>query len=687
MEETFAEHKEWVGGTVNPGVQKVYGKALDTLKKVKPFEAALLAAEAPRLAEYQKYLEFEMSEGDPARIQCLFERALLENCLVPELWIQYTKYLDEKLKIGSMSMAAYERAMRNSPWSGTLWRNYILTLERNSQPFETIKGTMDKALAAGLTDSSDYLLVWTVYCDYLRRRIDWNKDHETELETYRLTVERAADHLFNFFGLEGDPEASLRQFWADIEARHCKNLERARELWNQVMQEGYGSQAAMWLNYYRLERTFGDVKHCRRILQRALNSVTDWLEAVTQAYLDFEREEGTLEDYEQAYSKCEAQLARVNERKAKAADKEAAIQEQKKLQRAATKAHKKGEKTNEKEAQSAAKDANSQKNSGKWSASITGARPVNDNSRKRKMNEERTDGFKAPHPRAFGVSAEDLQPPAKRTREEEDEHGRSVQHDASKDNVTAFVSNLAFQMSEDRVKEFFDKCGEVVEVRLVKNFKGMSKGYGYVEFTDANEVLLALKLDRQPIDGRPVFVSRCEDRNSGSKTHQFKYATSLEKNKLFIKNLPFTCSVEALEKIFGEHGKLKEARLVTYRSGAPKGLAYVEYETEEEASQAVLKTDGLEIGDHKIEVAISNPPQRKQPLNSLVPSLGGGKIETETRGRARTQVALVPRAVKRPGAAPSKPSATAASNPAQKSGDATTTEKMSNEDFRKMLLK
>lgn len=51
------------------------------------------AAQAPRLEEYQKYLQYELSEGDPARIQCLFERALLENCLVPELWIQYTKYL------------------------------------------------------------------------------------------------------------------------------------------------------------------------------------------------------------------------------------------------------------------------------------------------------------------------------------------------------------------------------------------------------------------------------------------------------------------------------------------------------------------------------------------------------------------------------------------------------------------
>lgn len=45
----------------------------------------------------------------------------------------------------------------------------------------------------------------------------------------------------------------------------------------------------------------------------------------------------------------------------------------------------------------------------------------------------------------------------------------------------------------------------------------------------------------------------------------------------------------------------------------------------------MLKTDGLQIGDHKISVAISNPPQRKQPLSmsQQFPSLGGGKKETE----------------------------------------------------------
>jgi hypothetical protein len=38
-----------------------------------------------------------------------------------------------------------------------------------------------------------------------------------------------------------------------------------------------------------------------------------------------------------------------------------------------------------------------------------------------------------------------------------------------------------------------------------------------------------------------------------------------------------------------QHGKLKDVRLVTYRSGAPKGLAYVEYEDEVSENRDVSK--------------------------------------------------------------------------------------------------
>lgn len=44
----------------------------------------------------------------------------------------------------------------------------------------------------------------------------------------------------------------------------------------------------------------------------------------------------------------------------------------------------------------------------------------------------------------------------------------------------------------------------------------------------------ALKLDRTPIKGRPMFVSKC-DSNKSSRDSAFKYNSTLEKNKLFVK--------------------------------------------------------------------------------------------------------------------------------------------------------
>jgi hypothetical protein len=41
--------------------------------------------------------------------------------------------------------------------------------------FMRFSGAMDKALVAGFPEAADYLLVWTGYCDYLRRRIHWDK--------------------------------------------------------------------------------------------------------------------------------------------------------------------------------------------------------------------------------------------------------------------------------------------------------------------------------------------------------------------------------------------------------------------------------------------------------------------------------------------------------------------------------
>ncbi|KAL3243779.1 hypothetical protein MRX96_019729 [Rhipicephalus microplus] len=150
----------------------------------------------------------------------------------------------------------------------------------------------------------------------------------------------------------------------------------------------------------------------------------------------------------------------------------------------------------------------------------------------------------------------------------------------------------------------------------------------------------------------------------------------MEKNKLFVKNIPFSVTEKELEELFGKYGELKGVRLVTYRNGHSKGIAYVEYANETSATVALVQTDGMTMGNQALQVA----------------SLGGGPKETGLRGRGRTQVSLMPRAlqqrssttvVKKP-----EPKREQQEQPMEVSGSSSEGSKgLSNDDFRSMLLK
>jgi len=89
----------------------------------------------------------------------------------------------------------------------------------------------------------------------------------------------------------------------------------------------------------------------------------------------------------------------------------------------------------------------------------------------------------------------------------------------------------------------------------------------------------ALALDRKPLGKRPAYVSKC-DPDKSTRQPQFKYARSLERNKLFVKGLPFEMNETELRCMFEAFGPVKDCRLVTYRNGHSKGLAYIEFEQE-----------------------------------------------------------------------------------------------------------
>jgi RNA recognition motif-containing protein len=96
---------------------------------------------------------------------------------------------------------------------------------------------------------------------------------------------------------------------------------------------------------------------------------------------------------------------------------------------------------------------------------------------------------------------------------------------------------------------------------------------------------------------------------------------------------------------------LKDVRIVTYRNGHSKGLAYVDFEDENCATKALVSTNGMIIEEKVISVAVSQPPLRKQISNNdnifSVKSLGGSSTSRSTFGNPKTILSLVPRIVNR----------------------------------------
>uniref|UniRef100_A0A8C9F0S1 Spliceosome associated factor 3, U4/U6 recycling protein n=1 Tax=Pavo cristatus TaxID=9049 RepID=A0A8C9F0S1_PAVCR len=662
-------------------------------------ETAQLGAETPKLAEYQAYIDFEMKAGDPARIQLIYERALAENCLVPDLWARYNQYLDRQLKVKELVLSAHDRAVRNCPWTVGLWIQYLLAMERHGVDHCIISDMFEKALNAGFIQATDYVEIWQAYLDYLRRRVDFTQDSSKELEELRSAFARAVEYLKQEveerFSESGDPSCTIMQNWARVEARLCNNMQKARELWDNIMTKGNAKYANMWLEYYNLERAHGDTQHCRKALHRAVQCTSDYPEHVCEVLLTLERIEGTLEDWDAAVQKTENRLARVNEQRAKAAEKEAALArqeeekaEQRKQSRAEKKASKKAKKNRIGEKRKADDD-----DEGEWGQEEEEEQPS-------KRHKGDGDGLLPEEEMEletglFGRSGPE-KPDHPTNQKEKPSTSRKdipkVLHDSSKDNITVFVSNLSYNMTDPEVKlkELFESCGEVAQIRPVFSNKGTFRGYCYVEFKDEKAALQALGMDRKVVEGRPMFVSPCVDKNKNPDFKVFRYSTTLEKHKLFISGLPFSCTKEELEDICKAHGNVKDIRLVTNRAGKPKGLAYVEYENEAQASQAVLKMDGLTIKEHVIKVAISNPPLRKLPDKAEAGRASQFAVPRQiygARGKGRTQLSMMPRALQRQ----SNPVAKAENGMVQNS-PATSSErteepkKMSNADFAKMLL-
>lgn len=182
--------------------------------------------------------------------------------------------------------------------------------------------------------------------------------------------------------------------------------------------------------------------------------------------------------------------------------------------------------------------------------------------------------------------------------------------------TNVFVKNFGDGMEDVKLKEMFEKHGEITSAVVAKGEDGKSKGHGFVNFKDAISAENAVKeMHEADHNGKKLFVGRFQKKferaSTLKKIHEEKKQERQNRYmgiNLYIKNLDDTIDDERLRKEFTGFGTITSAKVMT-ENGRSKGFGFVCFSAPEEATKAVTDMNGRIVGSKPLYVALA---QRKE---------------------------------------------------------------------------
>lgn len=174
-----------------------------------------------------------------------------------------------------------------------------------------------------------------------------------------------------------------------------------------------------------------------------------------------------------------------------------------------------------------------------------------------------------------------------------------------------FIKNLDKTIDNKALYDTFSTFGNILSCKVVTDGKGNSKGYGFVHYEtkEAAEQSIA-KVNGMLLNGKIVYVGPFIPRKERQPTGDPDNFTNL-----YVKHLDTNYTEEDLRRDFGEYGKIQSAVLISDVKG---NIAFVNYETAEEAKKAMEALQTKKLGEKELYVGRA---QKKSERESFLRKL------------------------------------------------------------------
>ncbi|KAJ8285605.1 hypothetical protein GJAV_G00028760 [Gymnothorax javanicus] len=214
---------------------------------------------------------------------------------------------------------------------------------------------------------------------------------------------------------------------------------------------------------------------------------------------------------------------------------------------------------------------------------------------------------------------------------------------------TVKLRGAPFNVKEQQIREFMTPL-KPVAIRIVRNTHGNKTGYVFVDLHSQEEVEKALRKNKDYIAGRYIEVFQASGVKSGKKGAEEKKLNPRpetfhrelkedeeeedvsESGRLFVRNLPYTCTEQELTDIFTKHGPLSEVHFpIDSITKKPKGFAFITYMIPEHAVKALGALDGHIFQGRNLHILPSTVKKEKSDNSSSTPGSSSYKKQKDAK--------------------------------------------------------
>ncbi|XP_063065162.1 embryonic polyadenylate-binding protein-like isoform X7 [Engraulis encrasicolus] len=188
--------------------------------------------------------------------------------------------------------------------------------------------------------------------------------------------------------------------------------------------------------------------------------------------------------------------------------------------------------------------------------------------------------------------------------------------------TNVYIKNFGEQYDDEQLKNIFSEFGRTLSVRVMRDERGHSRGFGFVNYENHEDAQKAVEaMNGKELNGKVLYVGRAQKRleRQGELKRKFEQIKMdriqrYQGVNLYVKNLDDTINDEKLRKEFAPYGTITSAKVMT-DTGHSKGFGFVCFTSPEEATRAVTEMNGRIISTKPLYVALA---QRKEERKAIL---------------------------------------------------------------------